>query len=108
MPYTDTQPSLPWQGKTVTSRHCSERAAVSASQTRVWKSARYLTWLRDVRTATDWGAADHFGWPLSTVCSVRNHCVDRGLVAAVGTCEGRYGKKVTLWQAAQRREEAPR
>lgn len=99
MPYA--QGGLPFSGKTPTSRHCSERAAVSASQTRVWKSARYLAWLREVGRATDWGAADHFGWPLSTVTSVRNGLVDRGLVGAVGVCLGRYGKRVTLWSAQE-------
>lgn len=100
MPHTDTQPSLPWSGKTTTSKHCSERAAVSASQTRAWKHARYLAWLSEVGQATDHGAADHFKWPLSTVCSVRNGLVDRGLVRAIGTCEGRYGKTVTIWGPA--------
>lgn len=101
MPYTDGQPSLPWSGKTATSRHCSERAAVSAAATRQWKSDRYLAWLRSVREATDHGAAEHFNWPLSSICSIRNGLVDRGLVEAVGTCAGRYGKKVTIWRARE-------
>lgn len=97
MPYTDTQPPLPWSGKTPTSRHCSQQAAVSASQARVWKSGLYLTWLREVQHATDHGAQEHFGWPLSSVCSIRNGLVDRGLVTAIGSCVGRYGKAVTIW-----------
>lgn len=101
MPFTDSQPSLPWSGKTAISKHCSERAAVSASATRQWKSDRYLAWLRDVKQATDWGAADHFRWPLSSVCSIRNGLVDRALVEAVGTCVGKHGKKVTIWRARE-------
>ena len=97
MPFTQTQPALPWSGKTSISRHCSHDAAVRASQTRVWKSAQYLAWLQDVQHATDHGAAEHFQWPLSSVCSIRNGLVDRGLVTAIGSCDGKYGKKVTIW-----------
>jgi hypothetical protein len=97
MPYTDSQPPLPWSGKTPRSRQNSHRAAVSAADTRLRKSARYLAWLRTVKKATDHGAAEHFCWPLSSVCSIRNGLVDRGLVTAVGDCEGRYGKRVTIW-----------
>jgi len=97
MPHTDTQPSLPFAGKTPRSRQNSHRAAVSASATRRDKAARYLTWLRAVKQATDWGTVDHFQWPMSTVCSVRNGLVDRGLVQAIGDCVGRYGKRVTIW-----------
>lgn len=95
-----TQSGLPFQGRTVTSRHCSHQAAVSAASTRAWKSGRYLSWLKDVKKATDHFAAEHFGWPLSTVCSTRNGLVDRGLVRAIGSCEGRYGKRVTIWGPA--------
>ena len=97
MPFTDTQPALPWSGKSTISRHCSQQAAVRASQTRAWKSAQYLAWLQDVQRATDHGAAEHFHWPLSGVCSIRNGLVDRGLVTAIGSCDGKYGKKVTIW-----------
>jgi hypothetical protein len=74
---------------------------MSAAATRRLKSARYLTWLRSVGRATDHGAAEHFNWPLSSICSIRNGLVDRGLVEAVGTCKGRYGKKVTIWRAQE-------
>lgn len=97
MPFTDTQPQLPWQGKTPHAAHTSHEAAVSASATRALKSAQYLDWLKRVRQATDHGAAEHFGWPLSSVCSIRNGLVDRGLVTSIGVCVGRYGKKVTIW-----------
>ena len=97
MPHTDIQPSLPWSGKTPRSRQCSYDAAVSAAETRVAKSARYLSWLTSVGRATDHGAAEHFNWPLSSICSIRNGLVDRGLVTALGDCIGRYGKRVTIW-----------
>jgi hypothetical protein len=97
MPHTDSQPSLPWSGKTPHSRQNSYRSAVSAADTRALKSARYLAWLRDVGRATDHGAAEHFNWPLSSVCSIRNGLVDRGYVTAIGDCIGRYHKRVTIW-----------
>lgn len=97
MPHTDTQPPLPWSGKTPRSRQNSHHAAVSAAETRVYKAARYLTWLRAVKEATDHGAAEHFNWPLSSVCSIRNGLVDLGKVTAIGDARGRYGKRVTIW-----------
>ncbi len=72
---------------------------MSAVNTRTLKSEKYLGWLLVVKEATDHGAAEHFGWPLSSICSIRNGLVDRGLVEAVGVCVGRYGKKVTIWRA---------
>jgi hypothetical protein len=97
MPYTDSHPSLPFAGKTPRSRQNSYAAAVSASETRQAKSALYLAWLRKVGKATDHGAAEHFSWPLSSICSIRNGLVDKGLVTALGDCIGRYGKRVTIW-----------
>lgn len=97
MPHTDTHPSLPFSGKTPRSRQNSHRAAVSAAATRLAKAARYLAWIRDVKRCTDHGAADHFRWPLSSICSIRNGLVDRGKVTAIGDCIGRYGKRVTIW-----------
>ena len=93
------QPDLPWSGKTAVSRHCSQQAAVSAAATRVYKSQRYLDWLRRVGRATDHQASDALGWPLSSICSIRNGLFDRGQISASGTIEGKYGKTVTLWRA---------
>jgi hypothetical protein len=56
-----------------------------------------MAWLESVGQASDPAAVNHFGWPLQSVCSIRNGLVDRGRVTAVGTCRGRYGKLVTLW-----------
>lgn len=97
MPHTDTQPSLPFAGKTPRSRQNSYRAAVGAAPSRVRKAAMYLAWLRDVGKATDHGAAEYFRWPLSSICSIRNGLVDLGKVTAIGDCVGRYGKRVTIW-----------
>ena len=102
MPYTDQ--GLPFSGSTVTTRHTSHQAAVAASAKRGEKSTRYLGWLSMVGVATDWGAAEHFSWPLSSVCSIRNGLVDRGLVEVAGITTGRYHKQVAIWRVVQRRE----
>lgn len=97
MPHTNSQPSLPYHGKTPRSRQNSHRAAVGAVAARTRKAAMYLAWLREVKKATDHGAQEHFTWPLSSICSIRNGLVDRGKVTAVGDCMGKYGKRVTIW-----------
>lgn len=97
MPYTDTQPALPWSGKTPRSRQNGYLAAVSAAETRVWKTAQYFAWLKAVGKATDAGAAEHFRWGVSSITSIRNGLVDKGLVTAIGDCIGAYGKRVTIW-----------
>lgn len=97
MPHTDTQPSLPFAGKVPRSRQNSYRSAVSAAITRKAKTVKYLAWLTSVKHATDHGAAEHFNWPLSSICSIRNGLVDLGKVTAIGDCIGRYGKRVTIW-----------
>lgn len=100
MPYTQTgQPDLPWSGKAPISRHCSYEAALAARPGRAVKSDLYMDWLREVGQATDHGAAEHFNWPLSSICSIRNGLLDRGLVTALGSCVGAYGKRVTIWCA---------
>jgi hypothetical protein len=96
MPYTDQR--LPFSGRSPLARHHSYQAAVAAGQTRGRKRRQYLDWLAAVRQATDHGAAEALGWPLSTVCSVRNACVDHGQVEAWGSAQGRYGKRVTIWR----------
>jgi hypothetical protein len=91
---------LPFSGKTQTSRHCSQQAAVSASRTRAVKAMRYLAWLDQVEKATDAGAAEHFGWPISSVCSIRNGLFDRGCIAVYGVTKSRFNKSVTLWMVS--------
>jgi hypothetical protein len=102
MPYTDTTPALPFSGRTPISRHNSYKAAVAAQAGRGAKTRRYLDWLREVGDATDHGAAECLGWPLSSVCSIRNALVDDGLVVAVGSQMGRYNRSVTVWRARSR------
>ena len=93
--------SLPFSGSVPISRHRSAQAAQAASITRVTKTLRYLDLLAH---AGEDGFSDHetvrmTGWPLSSVCSIRNGAARAGLVvpgARVGVSP--YGVKVTCWR----------
>lgn len=97
---SEPQPALPFSGKTQTSRHCSQQAAAAASLKRAAKAMKYLGWLASVEKATDAGAAEHFGWPLSSICSIRNGLFDRGCIAVYGVTKSRFNKSVTLWKVS--------
>lgn len=99
MPYLNSQPALPWSGRTVTTRHTSHLAAVAAQAGRSAKQRQYLDWLAKVGRATDHGAEEGLGWPLSSVCSVRNGCKDQ--IRVVGLAEGRYGRRVAVFAVAE-------
>lgn len=100
MPHTDPgQGALPFSGRTQTSRHTSYLAAVAAQATRPLKRTRYLAWLQANGPATDHQAADALGYPLSTICSLRNGCFDRAEVEAHDDVMGAYGRRVTRWRA---------
>lgn len=96
----EQQTGLPFSGKTQTSRHCSQQAAASASIGRAAKAMKYLSWLALVEKATDAGAAEHFNWPLSSICSIRNGLFDRGCIAVYGVTKSRFNKSVTLWKVS--------
>lgn len=93
-----TQPSLPFSGRTPISRHRSAQAGMAVAAGRVTKSLRYLALLRE---AGPRGLSDHethkmTGWPMSSVTSIRNGC--GGLVVPgerVGLSP--FGHKVTTW-----------
>ncbi len=91
---------LPWSGRTPTSRHCSQQAAVGAMSTRAAKSRRYLAWLAAVERATDAAAAEYFGWPLSSINSIRNGLFDKGYIGVFGVAKSRFNKSVTLWKVS--------
>jgi len=91
---------LPFSGKTQTSRHCSHQAASTAAVGRAAKTMKYLVWLAQVEKATDAGAAEHFNWPLSSICSIRNGLFDRGFIAVYGVTKSRFNKSVTLWKVS--------
>jgi len=96
MPYTD---GLPFSGVTPTSRHTSYLAAKAAAPKRASKSASYLGWLKVVGSATDHEAQARFGWPMSSVCSIRNGLMKRDLVGPCGMTLGPFRCQVTKWKA---------
>ena len=93
--------SLPFSGSYPISRHRSAQAAMAASERRVTKTLQYLELLS---TAGEDGLSDHetvglTGWPLSSVCSIRNGAAKAGLVVPgerVGLSP--YRQKVTCWR----------
>lgn len=92
-----TQDGLPFTGRTPRSRQNSYLAAVRAGNDRASKSARYLAWLTSTKGASDHAAALHFAWPLSSVNSIRNGLMSRGLIHAIGDCDGPFDRRVTVW-----------
>lgn len=101
----DRRPSLPYSGRTAVSRACSKAAAKAVSAARVTKTAAYLLWLRDHGPASDHDAREHFGWPMSSVNSIRNGINDRARQAnqpepirAFGSKVGPFGYENTLWE----------
>jgi hypothetical protein len=93
-----TQSGLPFSGRSSVSRHCSYLAAKAAAVGRPRKTAQYREFLSGVDSATDHEASDALGWPLSSICSIRNGLLARGLVEPDGISEGPYRKKVTRWR----------
>ena len=59
---------------------------------------QYRDYLTRVESATDHETATALGWPMGTVCSVRNGLLNRGLVIVAGFGLSPYGKKVTRWR----------
>lgn len=93
---------LPFSGATPLSRHHSAEAARHAAATRATKTRAYLALMAE---AGEMGLTDHqvssmTGWPLSTVCSVRNGCgaliAPRPEVRALSP----WGRAVTVWRRA--------
>jgi hypothetical protein len=93
---------LPFSGATPTSRHHSAKAAEAASETRLTKTTALLCLLRTAaRGLTDHDIVRLTGWPMSTVCSVRNGLLRARLIEARTDDHGLspYGRTVTLWRA---------
>ena len=74
MPHT--QDGLPFAAGSQT----SYKAAVAAAVNRKTKTARYIRLLALKRSLTDHEASTATGWPLSSICSIRNGAVSCGLV----------------------------
>lgn len=95
MPYT--QVGLPFQGTSPIARQNSYIAAESVAAARGVKTQWYLAYLRQVKQATDHQAARRLKVPRSSICSIRNALCTAGLVEAVDSTIGKYGKRCTLW-----------
>jgi len=89
---------LPFSGLFPISRHCGYLAAKSAARMVGAKVIKYRQFLACRDHATDHEAAAFLGWPLSTICSLRNGLVARGLVEPDGIGLSPYGKNVTRWR----------
>jgi hypothetical protein len=89
VPYTEH--GLPFAPRS----HTSYRAAVDAAKTRGIKTAAYLHLLRERGPMSDSAAAEFFGWPLSSICSIRNGCGDQ--IVPMGHSVSKFGKPCTRW-----------
>jgi hypothetical protein len=103
--YTAPPPTLPYSGRTAVSRACSKAAADQAATTRATKTAAYLAWLKAHGPASDHDAQRHFGWPMSSITSIRNGINDRAIaegevapIRAHDKVPGPYGTPVTRWE----------
>ena len=93
------EPSLPFSGIEPLARHHSWLSAQHAARTRGEKSLRYLQALTEAGEwgLTDWEAASLLGWPLSSVCSIRNGA--RGCVRpAAERGLSPFGRWITRWR----------
>lgn len=89
-PALDFDTSLPISGKTPRARHASFTGARLAAEHRGAKTLEYLALLERM-PLSDPKAARMMGVGVSSICSIRNACVDAGLV----TDSGRY--EVAEW-----------
>lgn len=93
-----TQEGLPFQGISPIARQNSYLAATSVAASRGIKTEWYRAYLRSrPGGATDHQAARALKVPRSSICSIRNALCTAGLVEAVGSTVGPYGKRCTLW-----------
>lgn len=100
MPYTRTQPPLPWHGRSPLAQETSYEGALSALWTAGRKQAQLLAFLdgRGRYGATDHEAQQYFHWPMSSVCSIRNALVDQWLVKDSGrTRLSPFANRVVVW-----------
>lgn len=93
MPYTEQ--SLPFARDS----HESHSAAVRAAATRETKTRAYIRLLAKRGPLTDHEARAAMGWPLSSVCSIRNGAITCGLVEKGGYAkQGPYDRACRVWQ----------
>jgi predicted ArsR family transcriptional regulator len=98
----DAEPlSLPFQGSTLLSRHCSAEGAKSAAERCGRQAVALLALYRSHGPLTDAQAADAMGIERTSINARRNALVKLGLVEAYDTVKNdRSGISNTRWQLA--------
>lgn len=97
MPWTDTDPVLPFSGSIQLSRHCSYQGAKAAEPRAGTQAWRLFALYRERGAQTDHQAVDALSLPLATICARRGFLVQQGLVVACGTQPGPCGTANTRW-----------
>lgn len=94
MPYAMGLPFVSGAGA-----HTSRKAAVrQRAKGRGAKTQRYLGYLYDRGPRIDHDSAADLGWPLSSICSIRNGAMDCGLVGrGVAIKRSRFGEDCFTW-----------
>jgi hypothetical protein len=91
--------SLPFSGRSPIARHHSAQAAEAAAPGRATKTLQYLRLLAEAgeRGLTDHETVKATGWPLSSVCSIRNGCGEL-VIPSQEPGISPYGRAVTRWR----------
>lgn len=101
MPYTQTDPQLPFNGEPDSLPRACSRAGAAVALPRAGSQAGRLLALYQVSgPKTDHEVAARLGLPLSTVNARRNALMARGLVVVKGTALGPFGAPNTLYGVA--------
>jgi len=101
MPYTQTDPQLPFGGEPDSlPRACSRAGAAVALPRAGSQAARLLALYRSYGPLTDHQAQKVSGLPLSTVNARRAVLVSKGLVCVCGKETGPFGAPNTLYGVA--------
>lgn len=95
MPYLQTEPKLPFSGRSPRARHRSMQGAESVQGKRGEQTRRYCELLQTCGPLSDHAAALRLSLPLSSVNSIRNDLGNQ--VQAVGTTLSCFGRKVNTW-----------
>jgi predicted ArsR family transcriptional regulator len=92
--------SLPFQGSTPLSHHCSYEGARDASERVGRQCVELLTAYKERGPLTDRQAAAVLGVDNTTICARRNELFKRKLVVAVDSVIGERGRPNTRWGLA--------
>ena len=102
----NTQPGLPFSGRSPVARACSIRAAREAAPGRAEKTMKVLALLREsgARGLTRHDVAGLTGIQTSSLCSILTALLDAGLVVEQGErISGQYSRHCTIYVGADER-----